>query len=164
MNLCSIIEMNVFEEAAKEYDEWFDTHKWVYQSEVAAVRKFIPKTGEGIEIGVGTGRFSVPFGIKVGIDPTCAMSKIARERGIRMCQAKAENLPIRDNSFDFVLMVATLCFLENPFQALKEMKRILKPTGKIVIGMLDEDSPSGKLREEKRTVNKFRFIRKKVEV
>ena len=39
--------MNVFEEAAVEYDEWFETHKWVYQSEVEAVRKFIPEAGEG---------------------------------------------------------------------------------------------------------------------
>ena len=34
--------MNVFEEAAVEYDEWFETHTWVYQSEIAAVRKFKP--------------------------------------------------------------------------------------------------------------------------
>lgn len=37
--------MNVFEQAAIEYDEWFETHKWVYQSEVEAVRRFMPKKG-----------------------------------------------------------------------------------------------------------------------
>ena len=147
--------MNVFEEAAVEYDEWFEIHKWVYQSEVAAVRKFIPETGEGIEIGVGvgvgvgTGRFSIPFGIKVGVEPARAMAEIARKKGITVYDAKAEHLPFQDNSFDFALIVTTLCFLEDPFQALKEMKRILKPTGRIVIGMLDEDSLRGKLYEEK---------------
>lgn len=147
--------MNVFEEASAEYDEWFETHKWVYQSEVAAIRKFIPETGNGLEIGVGTGRFSVPFGITIGIDPSRAMAEIARKRGITVYEAKAEYLPFQDNSFDFALMVTTLCFLENPFQALKEIKRILKPIGKIVIGMLDEDSPPGKLWEEKRKKSKF---------
>ena len=147
--------MNAFEEAAVEYDEWFDTHKWVYQSEVEAVRKFIPETGEGIEIGVGTGRFSVPFGIKVGVEPAKAMAEIARKRGITVYEAKAENLPFHANSFDFALMVTTLCFLEDTFHALKGIKRILKPTGKIVIGMLDEDSPPGKLCEEKRKKSKF---------
>ena len=147
--------MNIFEEAAVEYDEWFETHKWVYQSEVEAVRKFIPEAGEGIEIGVGTGRFSIPFGIKVGIEPARAMAEIARKRGITVYQAKDENLPFQDNSFDFALIVTTLCFLEDPFQALKEIKRILKPVGKIVIGMLDEYSPLGKLYEEKRKKNKF---------
>lgn len=147
--------MNVFEEAAEEYDEWFETHKWVYQSEVEAVRKFIPETGKGIEIGVGTGRFSIPFGIKVGVEPVKAMAEISRQRGIHVYETKAENLPFQDNFFDFALMVTTLCFLENPFQALKEMKRILKPAGKIVIGMLDEESPLGKLYEEKRKKSKF---------
>ena len=147
--------MNIFEEAAVEYDEWFETHKWVYQSEVEAVRKFIPETGKGIEIGVGTGRFSVPFGIKVGIDSAYEMAKIAKERGIHVCRAKAENLPFLDNSFDFALMVTTLCFLENPLKALQEIRRILKHAGKVIIGMHDEDSPPGKLYEEKRKKSKF---------
>ena len=151
----NLINMNVFEEKAVEYDEWFETHKWVYQSEVEAIRKFIPKTGEGVEIGVGTGRFSIPFGIKVGIEPARAMAEIARKRGIHVYEAKAETLPFQDNSFDFALMVTTLCFLEDPFQALKEIKRILKPTGKIIIGMLDENLPLGKRYEEKRKESKF---------
>ena len=83
--------MNIFEEAAVEYDEWFETHKWVYQSEVEAVRKFIPKTGEGVEIGVGTGCFSIPFGIKVGVEPAKAMAEIARKRGISVYESKAES-------------------------------------------------------------------------
>ena len=147
--------MNVFEEAAIEYDEWFETHEWVYKSEVEAIKNLIPETGEGIEIGVGTGRFSVPFGIKVGVEPARAMAEIARKRGISVYESKAENLPFQDNSFDFALMVTTLCFLEDTFHALKGIKRILKPTGKIVIGMLDEDSPPGKLCEEKRKKSKF---------
>lgn len=147
--------MNVFEEYVLEYDEWFETHKWVYQSEVEAVRKFIPETGDGIEIGVGTGRFSIPFGIKVGVEPAKAMAEIARKRGICVYNAKAENLPIRENSFDFALIVTTLCFLENPLQALQEIKRILKPHGRIIIGILDENSSFGKQCEEKRKVNKF---------
>ena len=98
---------------------------------------------------------SIPFGIKVGIEPAPAMAEIARKRGITVYEAKAENLPFHANSFDFALMVTTLCFLEDTFHALKGIKRILKPTGKIVIGMLDEDSPPGKLCEEKRKKSKF---------
>ena len=147
--------MNVFEEAAIEYDEWFETHEWVYKSEVEAIKNLIPETGEGIEIGVGTGRFSIPFGIKVGVEPVRAMAEIARKRGITVYEAKAELLPFQDNSFDFALMVTTLCFLENPLQALQEIRRILKPAGKVIIGMLDEYSPLGKLCEEKRKKSKF---------
>ena len=148
--------MNIFEEEASvEYDEWFETHKWVYQSEVEAIRKFIPKTGEGVEIGVGTGRFSIPFGIKVGVEPARAMAEIARKRGIHVYEAKAEHLPFQANSFDFALMVTTLCFLEDPFQALQEIRRILKPDGKVIIGMLDEECPLGKRYSEKTKKSKF---------
>ena len=127
----------------------------ICNSELEAVRKLIPETGTGIEIGVGTGRFSIPFGIKVGIEHTNAMAEISRNRGICVIEAKAEALPFKDNFFGFALMVTTLCFLENPLQALKETKRIIKPSGKIIIGMLDKDSPLGRLYEEKRKESKF---------
>ncbi|MEP9410996.1 MAG: class I SAM-dependent methyltransferase [Candidatus Brocadia sp.] len=149
------MDTNIFEEAATEYDEWFVSHTWVYQSEVAAVRKFVPKTGEGIEIGIGIGRFSTPFGIKIGIEPAMTMAEIARKRGIHVYVAKAEDLPFRDNSFDFALMVTTLCFLENPFRALQEIRRILKPAGKVIIGMLDEECPLGMRYREKTKKSKF---------
>ena len=51
------MELDVFNKYAQEYDEWFETHNWVYNSELEAVRKLIPETRTGIEIGVGTGRF-----------------------------------------------------------------------------------------------------------
>jgi ubiquinone/menaquinone biosynthesis C-methylase UbiE len=146
---------NVFEKYAEEYDEWFDVHPWVYQSEVRAVKMLLPQIGKGIEIGTGTGRFSVPFGITIGVEPSGAMADIARSRGITVYNAKAENLPFGDNAFDFVLMVTTICFLEDPLQALKEIGRILRPAGKIIIGMLDKDSPLGKLYEMKKNDSKF---------
>ncbi len=52
----------VFDKFAVEYNEWFEAHRFAYQSEVEAVRKFIYLEGKGIEIGTGSGRFSVPFG------------------------------------------------------------------------------------------------------
>jgi ubiquinone/menaquinone biosynthesis C-methylase UbiE len=146
---------NVFEKYAEEYDEWFDVHPWVYRSEVQAVKMALPQGGEGVEIGTGTGRFSIPFDIRIGVEPSGAMAKIARNRGITVYNAKAENLPFDYNAFDFVLMVTTICFLEDPLQALKEIRRILRPAGKIIIGMLDKDSPLGKLYEIKKNGSKF---------
>ncbi|MBI4003168.1 MAG: SAM-dependent methyltransferase, partial [Nitrospira defluvii] len=56
--------VTVFEEHAQKYDEWFNVHESVYQAEIAALRKFVPRTGLGIEVGVGTGRFAVPLGVQ----------------------------------------------------------------------------------------------------
>jgi len=146
---------NVFEKYAEEYDKWFDVHPWVYQSEVQAVKMLLPQSGKGVEIGTGTGRFSIPFGITIGVEPSGAMAEIAKNKGMTIYNAKAENLPFGDNAFDFVLMVTTICFLEDPLQALKEIGRILRPAGKIIIGMLDKDSHLGKLYEMKKNDSKF---------
>ena len=148
-------KIDIFDAYSNEYDVWFDTHSRVYQSEINAVRMLLPESGKGIEIGVGTGRFSVPFGITTGVEPSREMAEIAISRGITVHDAKAENLPFDDNTFDYVLMVTTICFFEDPLQALRESSRILRPSGKIIIGMLDKDSPLGKLYEMKKQDSKF---------
>ncbi|MDQ7786542.1 MAG: class I SAM-dependent methyltransferase [Thermodesulfovibrionales bacterium] len=148
-------KINVFDKYAEEYDEWFDVHPWVYRSEVQAVKIVLPQAGKGIEIGTGTGRFSVLFGITIGVEPSETMAEIARSRGITVYESKAENLPFDDSAFDFALMVTTICFLNDPLQALREIRRILRPSGKIIIGMLDEDSPPGKEYDSKKKSSKF---------
>jgi ubiquinone/menaquinone biosynthesis C-methylase UbiE len=50
----------VFDKYFKEYDEWYEKNKLAYLSEVAALKKVIPKGKKGLEIGVGTGRFAKP--------------------------------------------------------------------------------------------------------
>lgn len=105
---------NVFEESAQEYDEWFVRHEFAYQSELAAIKTFLPKEGQGLEIGVGTGRFAAPLGIKVGVEPAKAIADLARKRGIKVYEAYGEELPFKNESFDFILMVTVLCFLKDP--------------------------------------------------
>lgn len=146
---------NVFDHYAEEYDAWFDANAWAYQSELEAVKMLLPQTGKGIEIGVGTGRFAVPFSITIGVEPSAAMAEIARSRGITVYDAEAEELPFGNSTFDFALMVTTICFLEDPLQALREISRILRPAGKIIIGMLDKDSPLGKEYDSKKKSSKF---------
>jgi ubiquinone/menaquinone biosynthesis C-methylase UbiE len=148
-------KVDIFDEYSEEYDKWSSINLSVYQSEVQAVKMLLPQGGKGIEIGVGTGRFSVPFGITIGVEPSRGMAEIARRRGITVYDSKAENLPFDDNTFDFALMVTTICFLEDPLQALREIRRILRPSGVIIIGMLDKDSPLGRQYEENKKDSKF---------
>ena len=104
---------------------------------------------------MGTGRFAGPLGIEVGVEPAQAMAAIARERGIKVLEAYAEELPFEDESFDFVLMVTVLCFLVEPFRALSEATRVLKPRGRLIIGMIDPDSPLGRAYEANKEKSKF---------
>ncbi|MHA1271175.1 MAG: class I SAM-dependent methyltransferase [Candidatus Helarchaeota archaeon] len=148
-------EIKIFEKYADEYDIWFEKNNYIYKSEIKALGKFIPKCGRGLEVGVGTGRFAVPLGIKIGIEPAKKMADIARNRGIKVENALAENIPYDNESFDFVLLMTTICFLKNPVVALKEIRRVLIPNGLIIIGMVDKNSFLGKLYEKKRLISKF---------
>lgn len=147
--------VSVFDEHAQEYDRWFDENERVYQSEVVALRKFIPSRGMGIEVGVGTGRFSVPFGIKIGVEPSERMAQIANSRGIAVCQAVGERLPFQNDQFDFVLLVTVICFVEEPSPLLREARRVLKPGGRIIIGFIDRNSALAQLYESRKETSTF---------
>ncbi|NQE44678.1 Ubiquinone/menaquinone biosynthesis C-methyltransferase UbiE [ANME-1 cluster archaeon GoMg2] len=148
-------ENQIFEDGAEEYDKWFDEHKFAYESEILALGTLIPKNSTGLEVGVGTGRFAAPFGIQIGVEPARAMADIARKRGITVYEAKAEELPFDNDSFDFILMTTTICFLQNPMPALQESRRVIKSGGNIIIGMIDSDSFLGKAYESKKKDSKF---------
>ena len=148
-------ENQIFEDGAEEYDKWFDENRFAYKSEVLALGTFIPKNSKGLEVGVGTGRFAVPMNIQIGVEPARAMADIARKRGIEVYEAKAEELPFDNASFDFILMATSICFLHNPMRALQESTRVIKSGGFIILGMIDRDSFLGKAYESKKKDSKF---------
>ena len=147
--------VTVFEQHAQNYDEWFDEHESVYQAEIAALREFVPVTGMGIEVGVGTGRFAVPLGVEFGLDPSRTMLQIARRRGIRVCQAVGERLPFRDGQFDLVLLVTVICFVDDVPTLLQELSRVLKRGGHLVVGFLNRNSELGRSYESRKEASMF---------
>lgn len=142
-------KVEIFNEHTLEYEEWFENNKYVYLSEIEALKKALPNQGKGVEIGVGSGRFALPLGIKVGVEPSKQMAEIARNHGIEVFFGVAENLPFEDNSFDFALMAVTICFVNDPLKSLKECHRILKQNGRVIVGIVDLDTKLGKLYLEK---------------
>ncbi|MDJ0707727.1 MAG: class I SAM-dependent methyltransferase [Leptolyngbyaceae cyanobacterium MO_188.B28] len=144
-----------FEKNVDRYEAWFEHHRPAYESELEAIRALLPKNGEGLEVGVGTGRFAAPLGICKGIDPSPAMAKLASERGIEVRFGVGENLPYEDSQFDFVLLVTTTCFLDDVPAALGEAYRVLRPGGYILIGLVDRESSLGKVYEERKQNNVF---------
>jgi ubiquinone/menaquinone biosynthesis C-methylase UbiE len=144
-----------FEQHYAEYENWFERNKFAYQSELAAVKEFIPDNKRGIEIGIGSGRFAALIGIKIGIDPSPKMREIAKNHGLEVYDAVAEALPFNDVSFDFALMVTTICFVDDIRLAFKEAYRILDPSGFLIVGFIDKNSLSGKLYERNKQKSVF---------
>ena len=145
----------IFEKLYSDYDRWFDEHDAIYRCELEALRQLLPPFTKGLEVGVGTGRFAAPLGIQVGVEPSPKMAAIARKRGIEVVPGVAEALPFRDKSFDLVLMVTTICFVDDIDKSFQEAKRVLTDDGHLVIAFVDRDSPLGRFYEAHKDESRF---------
>ena len=133
---------------AVDYDRWFDTPegKVLFRMEVEAVR-LLTRDAEKpfLEIGVGTGRFAEKLGIDFGVDPSNKVLEIAVKRGVKVTEAEGERLPFRDESFGAVFLLFTLCFILDPAKVFSEAKRVLKPKGALIVGIINRESSWGRL-------------------
>ncbi|MHA1649923.1 MAG: class I SAM-dependent methyltransferase [Candidatus Helarchaeota archaeon] len=148
-------KMEPFEKYTSKYENWFKQNKYAFESELRAIEDQMVARGKGIEIGVGSGQFAAPLGIHLGIDPSKQMLKLAKQRGIDVLEGIAEKLPFSKAKFDFLLMVTTICFLDDIDRAFNEAYRILKLTGFILIGFIDKDSHLGFLYQQRKNQSLF---------
>ena len=144
-----------FNQHADKYDNWFDVNKCVFQSELNALRKAFSVTENVIEVGIGSGIFAAPLGIKDGVEPSEAMRERAENKGLKPINGVAENLPYADNSKNAVLMVTTLCFVDDIYKSFQEVHRVLKDDAYFIIGFVDKNSPIGKFYLEHKGKNVF---------
>ena len=108
-----------------------------YRSTVVAAA-----SGRVLEVGVGSGLNFPLYGKQVeivfGIDPSLRLLAIARRRavaaGIRadLLLGSATAILFADNTVDTVVMTWTLCSIPDPLVALREMRRVLKPGGRLL--------------------------------
>ncbi len=148
-------KISPFEKYSGQYEDWFEKNRWVYEAELRAVKAMIPVPAHGVEIGVGTGRFAEPLGIKMGVEPSKRMREIAQKRGIQVLDGVAEELPLGEAGFDFVLMVTTICFVDDIDRALLEAYRILTLGGFLIIGFVDRNSKVGQTYLRRQNENVF---------
>jgi ubiquinone/menaquinone biosynthesis C-methylase UbiE len=99
--------------------------------------------GRVLEIGIGSG-LNIPFyaAHKIkhlwGLDPSSEMWSIARKNAaqhhidVEFIQSGAEAIPLDSNSADTVVMTYTMCTIPEVRSALDEIRRVLKPGGKLV--------------------------------
>jgi ubiquinone/menaquinone biosynthesis C-methylase UbiE len=95
-----------------------------------------------LEIGVGSGLnlslYSTAVDSVVGLDPSPELLRLASRRAaqalvpVSLVRASAQSLPLSDAAFDTIVMTWTLCSIPNPTAALTEMRRVLRPEGRLL--------------------------------
>ncbi len=112
---------------------------------VQAQRKKVVPAAEGrvLEVGMGSG-LNLPFYDPArvefvwGLEPSAGMRKKARGNlahapfEVRWLDLPGEEIPLEDNSVDTVLLTYTLCSIPDWHSALQQMRRVLKPGGKLL--------------------------------
>lgn len=105
--------------------------------------RFLPlASGKVLEVGIGSG-LNIPFYPSTilelcGVDPAPELLRMARRRATRapfpveLVELSAEKLPTGDETYDTVVTTWTLCSIPDPETALREMRRVLKPGGRLV--------------------------------
>ena len=132
----------VYEKLAKVYDYTFGPT--LHPGRLVALDRMGIRPGDKIlEVGVGTGINTslYPKNCQVtGIDLSTGMLDKARERvareglrNVRLLEMDAANLTFADDSFDIVYAPYLVSVVPDPVQVVREMRRVCKPGGKIII-------------------------------
>lgn len=132
--------------AAEVYDEFFLPALFnAWAPRVVAAAQVQPGM-RVLDVACGTGVLTLeaakavsPNGAAVGVDLNPAMLSVARRKApdIEWREAPAEALPLDSDDFDAVISQFGLMFFEDQRAAIREMSRILRPGGRLVIAVWD---------------------------
>lgn len=94
----------------------------------------IPQGAKILDVGCNSGEFmkmaqDVRECDATGVDVSETAVALAKAKGLNVINADAESLPFEDATFDVVILREVLVHLHDPVKALKEIARVLKPTG-----------------------------------
>jgi ubiquinone/menaquinone biosynthesis C-methylase UbiE len=130
-----------YSQAARDYDS-----KWAFYVDATTRetlnRVTVHPTDRVLDVGCGTGELLMrlaathPQARLAGLDPVPAMLEVARRKlseSVDLRVGWANELPWPDASFDLVVSSNMFHYITHPVAAVREMERVLRPGGKLVI-------------------------------
>jgi ubiquinone/menaquinone biosynthesis C-methylase UbiE len=140
------------EQMIQRYDPEVFTHhphatvRWVENKRTRTVLRQLAARPEHkiLDVGCGAGHIlaQLPGDLRHGVDLSQFMVKRAQERlgsQAKIVNGDAEKLPYDDASFDRVLASSLLSHVLHPEVVIRELKRVTKPGGRVVISICMED-------------------------
>jgi ubiquinone/menaquinone biosynthesis C-methylase UbiE len=127
----------IYNELANIYDTRHKnpTMDWLRKKEIILIKKFSRSKFLCVDIGCGTGYHLPLVENVVGMDISEYMLKKAKIHGKPVLQADAENLPFKAKIFDLVLCMFAVLNICNYNKVIKEIKRVIKPGGMIIVSV-----------------------------
>ena len=119
-------------------------HLSMRQGRLAAYRNRLIPAAEGrvLEIGIGSGlnlpHYTAAVERVIGLDPSPKLLAMTREKArtgstpVELIESNAETIPLHDRSIDTVVTTWTLCSIPDAPKALDEMRRVLRPSGRLL--------------------------------
>lgn len=132
-----------YDQVAKIYDQRWKTY---VENTLTFVKEWaaIPSQATVLDLACGTGEFERlllqdnPNQQILGVDISVEMLVIAQQKlhrysSVSFAQGSATEIPSTGEQFDVVVCANSFHYFDQPIDALAEMKRVLKPSGKVVI-------------------------------
>lgn len=131
-----------FSDNANNYSSLANTQKIIAKDLLGFSKQYISQSNRILDIGCGTGTLGklMPSFDIVQIDIAEGMCRQARGNGHKTILADMDEMPFEDNSFDVMISSMTLQWSFDMNKTMVELKRVLKPGGKLSFSLLLDSS------------------------
>lgn len=147
---------NIWNLYAPFYDQRLRPYEAMYQKMIRRIRKEV--VGKDVlDVGCGTGKIASAIAVMsnhtVAIDLSRGMLKVAQKKphpkNLIYRTGDARSLPFEKTSFDVVIVSQVLHVVEDPNVVFQEVKRVLKPKGKVILCnfLTEEKNPDALVQE-----------------
>jgi len=144
-------KISLDKKTVERFSNYMKKYPYLYKNLADNVKKNIPKKISKpviVDLGVGPGLLSkeiinqIPNSKVIGIDPSEIMldfaNKNVEKENFKTLLGISEKIPLEKNTVDVVVSRFSLTYWENPKDSFEEIKRILKPGGKLVLEALNK--------------------------